>query len=398
MAPTRDDAAAKRCRGCGWEPVEQVLDLGVQPSATAFLSSQDLDAEERRWPLRVWICPRCWLLQLDDDGPDEDDGAPGLALVSDTMRGYARTLVTEVLARTSADEPRVSGMASHGNHLHALFEEAGVPARTIRDLDALGAGPGSAGPSRRDIDAFVDFYLLSHLREPRDFLRAVRRRLAPGGIAAVMFEHALPLVRLGRYDSIRHGHFSYLSLASLEHLSRAAGLDVVDAYRVAAYGGSIVAWLRDANESHGGVSAGVAEVRDEESAAGLCRAGTYRAWAAQAMRSTQALVDFLVTARADGRTVAGYGAPSRGNTLLNACGITSALLPFTVDRSPARQGRFLPGSHIPIYPPARLLEVRPDYLLILTWDLADEVRAGLPELEAWGGRFVIPVPEVTVLG
>lgn len=391
--------AGTRCRGCGREPIEPVLDLGSLPSASGFLSADELDAEEPRWPLRAWICPACWLLQLDDEGPDEGEGgAPGLALTSETMRGHARDLVAEVLARTGSPSPRIAETASHGNHLRPFFEVAGVAAETVSWPDPRGGVvlPGVLGSGER-VDALVDFFLLSHLREPGGFLDAVRRALAPTGFAVVVFEHVLPLVRDGRFDSLRHGHFSYLSLAALDGMARRAGLDVFDAYEIPAYGGSLVAWLQDAGDRRRRATERVARLRSREVAAGLCRLDTYRAWEARARRSRGGLVDFLAAARRAGRSVAAYGAPTRGNTLLNACGVTRDLVPFTVDRSPARQGTFLPGSHIPVLPPRHLIEARPDYVLILTWDLADEVQAALPEVRAWGGRFVTPIPEATVL-
>lgn len=399
-----------------------VLDLGVQPAASTFLAPDELASAERTWPLRVLICTTCWLMQLED-GPQEGSGGMPIVTWSGAMERHGRAYADALLERLDAggtnanrlDAWRIVETASHGNYLQSLFGDLGistliaeasgewaVAARAEgRRVERVAIAPGAGRWIERRLggpaDALVDYYLLAHLREPAAFLAGVAEVIGADGLAAIEFDHLLPVIEEGQFDAIRHGHFSYLSFLALESALQRVGLAAFDVEELDVYGGAIRAWVQDASSSPRAVGRAVVDLRDREQRAGLRGADVYRRYRRSVERTLAALRGFLEEARGDGRLVAGYGAPSRGNTLLNSCGITPELLPFTVDRSPAKQGRLLPGSRIPIHPPSHLADVRPDFILVLAWDLVDEIRGQLPEVGAWGGRFVVPIPEVTVL-
>ncbi len=404
-----------RCRGCGAAGLSLVVDLGVQPAAACFPSAEELSQPEPAWPLRMWVCAACWLVQLGDDGPDEGDDATTAAPAwSDTIRRHAGSFAAEVLARLGTlEQPRIVEMASHGGYLQDAFRARGAatiiaeggPARAdaaarglvverlVLNAETAARLTTRSGPA----DAVVDFYLLAHLRDPGALLAGIRALLAPEGIAAIEFDHLLHVIGQCQFDAIRHGHFSYLSLTALVGLLERAGLRVFDVEAFSVYGGAARAWVQDAVTGPRSVTSRVGAMLATEQREGLDRMETYRHYGSRVERAQRSLREFLEEARRDGRSVVGYGAPSRGTTLLNACGVTSDLLPFTVDRSVDKQGRFIPGVRVPVYAPDRLLEARPDYVLILTWDVADEIQEQLREVRCWGGRFVVPIPEARVL-
>ena len=330
------------------------------------------------------------------------------------MRAHAQGFVAHAVALLSAPAGRrVVEMASHGGHLAPFLADHGVESLIVEGTAELASAAeargqrvlarpfglasaetivGDGGPA----DLAIDNYLLAHVEDPNDIaagLEVLLRR--PGGRAVIELDHVLPLLGDRRFDSIRHGHYSYFGLLSVAALLARHGLDVVDAALQTVYGGALRIVVAHAGEA--APSAGVAATLEAERAAGLTSVATYEAFARGVGDLRTELREYLETRRAAGATVAGYGAPSRGNTLLNSIGATPELLAFTVDRSPSKHGLRLPGSGIPIDGPGSLLEARPDDILILTWDIRDEVIASLPEVGGWGGRFVVPLPRFEVL-
>jgi hypothetical protein len=419
-------APARACRGCGRIGLAPVLDLGEQPEAGHFPAADD-PGPEPRWPLVVLRCPTCGLVQLDDAAPAEPS-APGPApwAVSTTLRDHAAGFVDEALRRIGAIErPRIVEVASHGGHLRPLVAERGfdtliVEANPIRAETAAAAGAtvvnshfDEAAAARLAVDGqanlILDNYLLAHVRRPDEVFAAIRALLAPDGWFGLEFDHLASLLASTQYDAFRHGHFSYLSLGTVADLAGRHGLEVVDASLQPVYGGAVRAWIRHAGRAASGTGAGPDWVQDpgssgdravldEERTAGLEDPATWDGFAARVATARRDLLDFLVARRAAGTLTVGYGAPSRGNTLLNASGVTTDLLPFTADASPAKQGRRLPGTGIPIVSPEALLEARPDTVLILTWDIAPEIVRQLSAVSDHGGRFVVPIPSVQVVG
>ncbi len=332
------------------------------------------------------------------------------------MRTHAQRFVDDVLARhpLRADDHRVVELASHGTYLHPFLAERGVRSLIVEGSPPLAEAAQRDGyqvlgrpfglATARELvtnggpaDLLIDNYLLAHVSDPADFAAGLRLILRPGGVAVLEFDHLLPLVADQRFDAFRHGHFSYLGLISARGLLERHGLAVFDVEAQPVYGGTLRVFVARIGDSTHPATKAVATTLASERHAGLSRPPAYAAFAASVSALRDELVAFLTSCRSRGDSVVAYGAPSRGNTLLNFCGITTDLVAYTVDRSPLKQGRFLPGSGLPIHHPQRILETRPAFVLILTWDIQDEVIGQLTDIQSWDGRFVVPVPRLTVL-
>lgn len=370
----------RTCRSCR-SPVDHVvLDLGPQPSADWFPRQDDPD-DDPRWPLTALVCNACWLVQLAplDDPPPE---APMLAVESATARAHAAEAAAAIVTRVDAGPTsRVLEVPSHhgGSMLPSLLEH-GLE-------DATDGGPA---------DVVVDNHWLAHQPDLDDALARLRGRLRPGGWLVLELHHLLALVQGRQLDTIRHGHWSYPSLLALVPALARNGLAVVDAESVAVYGGSLRVYAR-AVDAASGVAPGGGDVLAGERAAGLDRIEGFAALASDAASVRDALVAMLRDAHAAGHAVAGYGAPSKAVTLLNWCGIGPDLLPFTVDQAPQKHGRAIPGCRVPILAPSALDERQPDVVLVLTWDLLDEISEQLAHLTRQGTRLLIPLPAPRLL-
>ena len=395
-----------RCRSCGARDLVRVLDLGVQPAAASFPTPAEAGSLER-WPLVVAVCDTCWLVQLVDPVPDEPPPDALRSTVSSTMAAHAERFVDEVLASAVGGAPRIMELASHGGHLASRFMARGVRTLVVdrseqlvdsaraQGIDALWADldrstvidiRASHGP----FDIIVDNYLLAHQRSLDPQLAAISALLADDGQAIIEFDHLLPTIHGVQFDAIRHGHFSYLSLTALLPALERHSLVPLRASQQPVYGGAVRLWIGHAGQR--GTDPGLTALLSAEQRAGFASEAAYHAFANEVAGCRAALHAHLTGARAARRTVVGYGAPTRGATLLNACGIDAELLAYTVDISPAKHGRLMPGSAVPIAPPSRIFQDRPNEVLILTWDIADEVVRQLAGIREWGGTFVTPIP------
>ena len=395
-----------RCRACDGG-LTLAIDLGAHPVGGWFPLADE--GPGRRLPLRLAICERCGLSQLLDPSPAEADepDAPS-PLSSATMSGHARGFVDDLIARGLATESsRILSLASHGGHLQPFLAERGraatilegSPARAVR----LSTGPARVVAGALDDDALptgleagsfdlvVDSYLLAHLEHPRLALARLGEVLAPGGTLVVEFDHLLATVEGRQWDAIRHGHHAYLSLTWLARALAELGIDVVDVSQQPVYGGALRVFARSGSGSR---ESAVQDMLDRESAAALDQPRGLAPLGAAVDQARTDVVAHLRAARGAGRLVIGYGAPARSITFLNALGIGPDLLPYVVDRSPAKQGRTIPGVGIPIRPPAVLSDDVPDEILILTWDLAAEVRPSLAIAALADTRFVVAVPRL----
>jgi len=367
------------CRLCHVPLVTRVLNLGEQPPSDLFPLGGSPD-DDPTAPLELWMCERCLLVQLGSARFPEE---MPLAVESSTMIRLGRTAVTEVLGRCGlARGARVAEAASHhGGSWLPHLAEAGMQARSLDD-------------ARDGVDLLVDVHALAHMEDTAGALRARASALSPFGWLVLEFHHLLPLVRQGQFDAVRHGHPVYLSLLALQPALEEVGLSVKDVTSSDAFGGSIRVYCRrDAVTSDA-----VDELLRQERSAGLGDAAALSDLQRRAARSSKAMSDYLARARAAGRRIAGYGAPSKASVLLRHAGITCALLPFTADLSPAKQGRRLGGTDIPIVSPQQLLEYRPNDVLIFTWDIAAEIVGQLGAVTLWGGRFMVPIPELREVG
>jgi C-methyltransferase C-terminal domain/Putative zinc binding domain len=397
-----------RCRGCGETTLVEIVDLGPQPPAERFPAPDEVVEE---LPLAVDVCTSCWLVQLSGQPVHSADEPGGLAFtVSDTMRAHANGLVRGVVARAGPGAEVVE-IASHGNRLHDVFVAAGGRSVLVEAEPVYAEAARDAGVTTRDgrltveraeamrsegirPAAVVDAFYLAHDPAPLEILRGIRTLLDPEAIAVFEFDHLLPIVAETQYDAIRHGHASYLSLHAFVRLLGEAGFGITDALALPIYGGSlrVVASARRSPASDR-----VQAMLDTERRAGLDELDAYLAFGDRVAAARRRLRSFVDDTRSGGHTIAGYGAPSRGNTLLNSSAITVDDVPFTVDRSSTKHGRVMPGSRIPIVAPDRLRAARPDFVLVLPWDLRDEIAAQLADVRVAGTHLVIPLPELEVV-
>jgi SAM-dependent methyltransferase len=410
--------APHHCRFCEQELTHEVVDLGASPLANAFLDPEQAAQPETHYPLRVFVCEHCWLVQLPEwQAPAEifDADYAYFSSYSDSWLRHARAYVTHMQAEYDiGPHDFVVEVASNDGYLLQYFADEGVPvlgvepARNVAQA-AVDKGiptvPAFFGARRarelrrthRPADLLVGNNVLAHVPQLNDFVRGLRLLLAPEGILTIEVPHLLRLLQENQFDTIYHEHYSYFSLLTLERIFSAHGLRIFDVRELPTHGGSLRVYAQRETATTRPATARVERLRTRESEAGLDRLETYRQFGPRVAALKRQLLHFLLCAQKEGRTVAGYGAPAKGNTLLNYCGIRPDLLPYTVDRSPRKQGRFLPGSRIPVYAPEKIAETRPDYILILPWNLREEIVAQMTHVRDWGGVFVTPIPELTVI-
>jgi len=406
------------CRHCR-TPLNLVFaDLNSTPVSNDFLSADRLNAGEPFYPLRALVCRACRLVQLQDFFVSADLFREDYAYFSsystawlDHAKRYTEAM-TERFALTTAS--RVVEIASNDGYLLQYFGEAGVPvlgvepSRSVAEVAIAERGvPTTVRFFGRDTaadllaeghaaDLMVANNVLAHVPDINDFVDGFRVLLKPDGVATFEFPHLLNLIRLNQFDTIYHEHFSYLSLLAAERIFVAAGLRVFDVERLSTHGGSLRLFVCHAGAARPAGET-LAAVRAEEAAAGLDDDAVYMAFDERVRETKRALLELLIGLKRAGKTVVGYGAPAKGNTLLNYCGIGADMIDFTVDRSPHKQGRFLPGTRLPIHAPARIDEVKPDYILILPWNLEQEITTSLAHVRDWGGRFILPIPTARIV-
>jgi SAM-dependent methyltransferase len=406
------EASTLRCRFCEAPLTRTFVDLGMSPLCESYVAPDRLDAMEPFYPLHVRICERCLLVQLPELVAPEAifTEYAYFSSYSDSWVEHARRYADAMIGRHGlGPEAFVVELASNDGYLLRHFVERGIrvlgvePARNVARAAVEHGVPSLpvffGAQVARDIvaehghaDLVPANNVLAHVPDINDFVAGIAILLAPGGTTTLEFPHILRLIEGKQFDTIYHEHYSYLSLHTVERIFAAHGLRVVDVEELPTHGGSLRVHARHAGQEGAGVEA----VRALEREHGLDRVDGYDGFGARVEALKRDLLGFLIGARREGRRVAGYGAPGKGNTLLNYCGIRSDLLEYTVDRNPYKQGMALPGTHIPIHPPERLAETRPDDILILPWNLREEIVAQLSGARDWGARFVVPIPSVEV--
>jgi hypothetical protein len=404
------------CRLCGAALTRSFVDLGMSPLCESYLTADSVDSPEVFYPLRVLLCTQCLLVQLPAyvSGEHIFSDYAYFSSYSDSWvahaKRYAQAMITQL--GLTADS-LVTEVASNDGYLLQHFGTAGIPvlgvepaanvaeaarAKGIRTVvHFLGEDTGAsiaAEHGRADLVAANNVF--AHVPDIRGFALGLRALVKDSGLVTLEFPHLLRLIERRQYDTIYHEHFSYLTLLTATRALETAGLRVVDVEELSTHGGSLRVHARPA-ESAGEPAERVKSVLEDEAAAGLHTVAGHQGFAAEVLKIKSDLLEFLLAVARDGKSVAGYGAPGKGNTLLNHCGIRSDLLSYTVDRSPVKQGKFLPGTHIPIYPPERLTETKPDYVLVLPWNLRQELTGQLGYVRDWGGRLVFPIPALEVV-
>lgn len=405
-----------KCRHCAAPLVHQFLDLGFAPPSNAYLSREDLSKPERYFPLRLRVCDRCWLVQTEDYAAAEEMFDAGYAYFSSTSAGWlahAARYAKDMIERLSLGSgSMVIEVASNDGYLLKNFVAAGIPCLGIEPTASTAAAAESIGvptlrqffgealaqelaATGRQADLIAGNNVFAHVPDINDFAQGLKIALKTGGTITLEFPHLMRLIEQVQFDTVYHEHFSYLSLFSVSSIFRAAGLRVWHVDELSTHGGSLRVFGCHADDSRSETPA-VAAVLASEEQAGLRDLAIYRAFQARADRVKDDLLEFLLSAKREGRSVAAYGAAAKGNTLLNYAGVKPDLLPFVCDAAPSKQGRFMPGSHIPIHAPAELDKRRPDYLLILPWNIAQEVRAQQGAIAEKGTRFVTAVPDLQI--
>jgi SAM-dependent methyltransferase len=408
--------AVTGCRACGGRLTVTMADLGLQPASNAFIASLDSARDEKRYPLRAKVCEVCKLVQLDYDVPPQELFADYVyfSSYSDEWLKHAKEYCGMARRRFALDsDSLVVELASNDGYLLKNFIDMGVPVLGIDPSGTVAAAAEKIGVPTlvkffgeslaRDLavqgrraDLIVGNNVLAHVPDLNDFVAGIALLLKPRGTATIEFPHLLELIEHVEFDTIYHEHYSYISLYAIEQVFRRHGLKVYDAERLSTHGGSLRVFAAHSNRADLSDSALLLQVRAQEQAAGLHDLPTYLRFAERVENCRRSLLAFLAAAKREGRTVAAYGAAAKGNTLLNYCAVTPADIAQVADRNPHKQSKFLPGTHIPVVSPEALLRSKPDYVLILPWNLQEEIRGQLREIEQWGGRFVTPVPVVRI--
>jgi len=405
-----------QCRLCGAPLTRTFVDLGVSPLCESYVPEDRLDEAEIFYPLHVRICEACLLVQLPAyvSGEEIFSDYAYFSSYSDSWVAHARRYAHAMIDRlrlTSAS--LVTEVASNDGYLLQHFGAEGIPVLGVEpaanvamaarsrgihtEVQFLGAATGQEIARHHGrADLVVANNVFAHVPDIRDFAAGLRALVKDQGTLTLEFPHLKRLIEGRQYDTIYHEHFSYLSLLTSSRALATAGLRVVDVEELDTHGGSLRLYAQP-EENCGEPTARVKAVLAAEEAAGLHTVAGHEGFAHAVARIKNDLLGFLLTAAREGKSVVGYGAPGKGNTLLNHCGIRADLLTYTVDRNPLKQGKFLPGSRIPIYPPDRLAETRPDYVLVLPWNLREEISQQLTYVQAWGGRLVFPIPVLDVV-
>lgn len=408
--------SSKQCRFCNAELRRTFVDLGRSPLANSLLSAEDVDRSEALYPLHVYVCDNCFLVQLPELARAENIFNDYLyfSSYSELWLNHCRNYAEAMSSRYAlGDRSLVVEIASNDGYLLQYFKERGVgvlgvePAANVakvaqaKGIQTEVAFFGAETARRlaaagKSADLMAANNVLAHVPDLHDFVAGFKVLLKLAGTATFEFPHLLNLIEERQFDTIYHEHFSYFSLLVVEKVFAQHGLRVYDVETLPTHGGSLRIFVCHA-ESPFARAGSVDDVARAEGAAGLDRIETYAGFAASVIDIKCGLLSFLIEARKNGKSVVGYGAPAKGNTLLNYCGVGPELLAYTVDVSPHKQDRYLPGVQIPIYAPDHIFETKPDYVLILPWNIKDEITQRMAAIRQWDGRFVIALPKLTVL-
>jgi hypothetical protein len=408
--------APPRCRLCNAPLTQTFVDLGMSPPCEDFLTADRLDVMERFYPLHVRICSECLLVQLPDyvDPSDVFVEYAYFSSFSDSWVAHAKRYADQMIDKLGLDsDSLVVEVASNDGYLLQHFVAADIPVLGVEpaaNIAEVAVGKGirtetrflseesgteiAARYGRANLVAANNVY--AHVPELIDFTKGLRALVADDGWVTIEVQHLLRLIERNQYDTIYHEHFQYYTVLTISRALEAGGLTLVDVEELPTHGGSIRAFARP-SEVAGEPSAAVTRLLAEEAAAGLDTVEGHSGFARNVARIRNDVLDFLITAAREGKSVVGYGAPGKGNTLLNHCGVRADLLAYTVDRNPYKHGRFLPGTHIPVYGPELIEQTRPDYVFVLPWNLRTEIAEQLSYVKDWGGQLVFPIPHLEIV-
>jgi SAM-dependent methyltransferase len=405
------------CRFCNTPLQHTFIDLGMSPLCESYVAADNLDKMEPFYPLHVYVCHKCFLVQLLEyvSARDIYSEYAYFSSYSDSWLNHARTYVDMIIDRLDLGlNSQVIEIASNDGYLLQYFVQKGIPSLGIEPAANI-----AAEAEKKGIQTIVKFFgqqtaeelvaegihgdlvlgnnVLAHVPDINDFIRGLKLILSPDGVITMEFQYLLQLMQENQFDTIYHEHFSYLSLFTVEKIFAEHGLLIFDVEKLTTHGGSLRIYACHNKNSNRMATARLKELKEKEMTFGVNRLETYATFTEKIKETKRKLCSLLIDLKRKGKSIAGYGAPGKGNTLLNYCGIYTDFIDYTVDRNPYKQGKFLPGTHIPIFAPEKIRETKPDYILILPWNLKDEILNQIAYIREWGGKFIIPIPEVTVL-
>lgn len=406
------------CRFCNTPVTQSFCDLGMSPLSNANVRQEKLNQMEPFYPLHAFVCHFCWLVQLDSfEAPEHifDDQYTYFSSYSDSWLSHAKAYAKKMSDRLKLNsESYVVEIASNDGYLLQYFVEQGIPVLGIeptantaavareKNVPTVEKFFGMETAKELAVDGkYADLLLgnnvLAHVPDLNDFVGGMKVLLKSDGVITMEFPHLLQQIRNNQFDTIYHEHFSYLSFITVEKVFAAHGLTLFDVEELPTHGGSLRIYGRHEDDDSEPITPAVTILKAKEQEAGLNSPEIYTAFAEQARETKRRLLEFLIEAKRNGKVIVGYGAPAKGNTLLNYCGIRTDFIDYTVDRSPHKQGTFLPGTHIPVLHPDHIAETKPDYILILPWNLKEELINQLSYTKEWGAKFVLPIPQVKVV-
>jgi len=410
------DVAVSSCRFCGAKLTHTFVDLGMSPLCESYLTTEQLNQGEMFYPLHVYVCGSCFLVQLQEYVRPEHifTDYAYFSSYSDSWLHHAKVYTDMIVKRLNLGaHSQVVELASNDGYLLQYFVKKRVPALGIEPAANVAEAAVQKGvptivkffgaETARDLaadncnaDLLIGNNVLAQVPDLNDFVAGMKILLKPSGVITMEFPHLLRLMNENQFDTIYHEHFSYFSFATVGRIFAAHRLTIFDVEELSTHGGSLRIYVRHSEAADKPLTSRVGDLKAVEEAAGLSRVETYLSFPRKVEETKHKLLEFLVKAKRNGQSIVGYGAPGKGNTLLNYCGIRTDFIDYTVDRNPYKQWKFLPGTHIPICHPDKICETKPDYILILPWNLKDEIMEQMNHVRTWGGQFIVPIPEVTV--
>ncbi len=404
------------CRFCRENLAHTFVDLGMSPLCESFLTSDQLNDMEPFYPLHVYVCHSCFLVQLQEYVRPEHifSEYAYFSSYSDSWLQHAGSYTDMVVERFKiGSQSRVVELASNDGYLLQYFIRKGIPVLGIEPAGNVAQAAMQKGiptvvkffgastaqelaAERGKADLLIGNNVLAHVPDLNDFVAGMKILLMPAGVITMEFPHLMRLMEEDQFDTIYHEHFSYLSFTTVRKVFSAHGLTIFDVDELPTHGGSLRIYARHIDDAGELVAHRVKDLQDREETAGFERLQTYLSFAEKVEETKWSLLAFLIKTKRQGKSIVGYGAPGKGNTLLNYCGIRTDFLDYTVDRNPYKHGKYTPGTHIPIFHPDRISETKPDYIFILPWNLRHEIMGQLDYAREWGAQFVVPIPKVTV--
>jgi len=405
-----------RCRFCGNELHQVFVDLGMSPLANSYLMVEDLQKMEPHYPLCIYVCDKCYLAQLPvfetPEGIFSDYAY--FSSFSDSWLKHAKSYTDLMVERFGYNtNSYVVEIASNDGYLLQYFKEKSIPILGIEPAKNVAEAANEAGiptlvkffgtntakelaAEGKHADLVIGNNVLAHVPGLNDFVEGMKIILKKDGVITMEFPHLMRLVAENQFDTMYHEHFSYFSFSTVEKVFAKHGLTLFDVEELTTHGGSLRIYARHSEDNTKPVGKRVSDLKSREEAAGMTKMEYYLSFGEKVKETKRNILEFLIKAKREGKSIAGYGAPAKGNTLLNYCGVGTDFVEYTLDRSPHKQGQYLPGTHIPIYHPDKIKETKPDYLLILPWNLKEEIMEQMSYIREWGGKFVTLIPEPEV--